>query len=540
MASVSVPTIQVVPAAEEASATPGSAPVQADSATPGSLNESSMVEDEPSKLLEEERFESDEDQALRLLGEGWVVKDECKWTIFEDMEDELQYHRRRSRALGVFVRAYAALHTEYDRLQEGGLGLQEAYEDLQTELKEAVGDVAYWRELAEARAEAQGADAGKAANVEVQTATAPPETLEEAEAAINGSSIPAVEPNTREALRADMLQDAKDQAARWRKVAEKRAEELSVLRRRLEGSTPAALTPRGETPSERPSQPWRETIKQSNPISRLSAGYAAQRACSPLPCFSPQRTPRQAGESEACAVLALASGGPVAGATTNASVALPAATNRRLSFLGSPSTGGKATVSSMAGPLQSIPTPSRAWGPGSLPKRCPGLGSPRRKGEQAAAGVAASLQQRSNGSSSPTPYARVNARPSLEPRTRTSLIGRQLQSTVGKDASSETALSTELAARRQSISLAAVGLGKATRRSSTALMAACERSAKEESFSKEASAHQSDVARGARTPPPMHGRIRTTSPKPPHAGTDEELSIPKHITDLTNMWQDKK
>merc|ERR1719456_1475069 len=117
-------------------------------------SEQPIVEQE--EMAEEELEVDPEDdhvQAERLLNERWVAEDQCRWTIFEDLEDELRYHRRRSRALCCFVRAYAALREDYDRLQEGGLGLQDAYEQLQDELREAVGDAAYWRELAEARAE---------------------------------------------------------------------------------------------------------------------------------------------------------------------------------------------------------------------------------------------------------------------------------------------------------------------------------------------------------------------------------------------------
>merc|ERR1719316_867429 len=112
-----------------------------------------MQPEEPTDLIDADGFDDEQEQAVRLLGERWVVQDQCRWTIFEDLEDELRYHRRRSRALCCFVRAYASLREDYDRLQEGGLGLQDAYEQLQDELREAVGDAAYWRELAEARGE---------------------------------------------------------------------------------------------------------------------------------------------------------------------------------------------------------------------------------------------------------------------------------------------------------------------------------------------------------------------------------------------------
>jgi hypothetical protein len=113
------------------------------------------VDEEGIDINEEDIDNADDDQerAQQLLAEKWVAEDQCRWTIFEDLEDELVYHRRRSRALCCFVRAYGELREEYDQLQEGGIQLQDAYEELQEELRDAVGDAAYWKELAEARAE---------------------------------------------------------------------------------------------------------------------------------------------------------------------------------------------------------------------------------------------------------------------------------------------------------------------------------------------------------------------------------------------------
>merc|ERR1719456_2087253 len=98
-------------------------------------SEQPIVEQE--EMAEEELEVDPEDdhvQAERLLNERWVAEDQCRWTIFEDLEDELSYHRRRSQALCYFVRAYGSLMEERDRLQEAGLSLQEAYEQLEDEL----------------------------------------------------------------------------------------------------------------------------------------------------------------------------------------------------------------------------------------------------------------------------------------------------------------------------------------------------------------------------------------------------------------------
>lgn len=78
------------------------------------------------------------------------LDDRCKWTIFEDAEDEVRYLRRRC---DVLSRGVLAARAEARELHRAGYSLQEAYDVLRLELQEAIGDVAYWQELAEARAE---------------------------------------------------------------------------------------------------------------------------------------------------------------------------------------------------------------------------------------------------------------------------------------------------------------------------------------------------------------------------------------------------
>jgi hypothetical protein len=109
--------------------------------------------------MEEEQHEETTD-VEELLKQRWVLEDQCRWTIFEDLEDELQYHRRRSRALCSFVRAHKALKKERDAalkdrdfFQEKGLELQDQYESLEERLNDAIGDVAYWKELSKASSE---------------------------------------------------------------------------------------------------------------------------------------------------------------------------------------------------------------------------------------------------------------------------------------------------------------------------------------------------------------------------------------------------
>eukprot|EP00929_Paragymnodinium_shiwhaense_P102435 TRINITY_DN6561_c0_g1_i1.p1 TRINITY_DN6561_c0_g1~~TRINITY_DN6561_c0_g1_i1.p1 ORF type:complete len:639 (+),score=151.33 TRINITY_DN6561_c0_g1_i1:110-2026(+) len=78
------------------------------------------------------------------------LDDRFKWTIFEDAEDEISYLRRRG---DVLLRGVLKERQEVAKLHEAGVCIQEAYEGLQQEYRQAVGDAAYWQAMAEARQE---------------------------------------------------------------------------------------------------------------------------------------------------------------------------------------------------------------------------------------------------------------------------------------------------------------------------------------------------------------------------------------------------
>lgn len=82
------------------------------------------------------------EEADRLLGQSWVGANDVDFAIFEDTEAEVVYHRRRSRALGVFVKSYV-------KVKEAGISMMEEYERMEAALEEAAGEAAYWRALAE-------------------------------------------------------------------------------------------------------------------------------------------------------------------------------------------------------------------------------------------------------------------------------------------------------------------------------------------------------------------------------------------------------
>lgn len=86
-------------------------------------------------------------QARNLLGQGCLQ--ESAFVIFEEEGDELQHHRTRSEALGPVVRALDALAGEHERLREAGAFLNDELDRLQEDNRQAAGDLAYWRSIAE-------------------------------------------------------------------------------------------------------------------------------------------------------------------------------------------------------------------------------------------------------------------------------------------------------------------------------------------------------------------------------------------------------
>mmetsp|Transcript_33552 Transcript_33552/g.106435 ORF Transcript_33552/g.106435 Transcript_33552/m.106435 type:complete len:502 (-) Transcript_33552:196-1701(-) len=303
-----------------------------------------------------------------------LLADRCRWTIFEDAEDEIRYLRRRSDVLASGLRASRA---ETARLQEAGVALQEAYEALQQEYREAVGDNAYWQTLAEARAEelaaAQAAAEAAAAGPEPAAAAAGqalaaqgagPATAGQEEQLAEGragaAGLPrALErrPSPREALRAAAAEATHEaalaEARRWRRIAEQRGEELALLRRssglvatasdasqaQMPGAStgsPAALACRGHEPPDGCAEPMLGT-----PSERSASLATPQISPSHLDCSSS---------------MSFASTAARKGAR-----------------------GSAARVRPRALFSQAPPAGARKFGIGSAPRRCPGLGTPTRR-----------------------------------------------------------------------------------------------------------------------------------------------------------------
>jgi len=354
-------------------------------------------------------LEDDHVRCQRLLTERWVVEDQCRWTIFEDLEDELKHHQQRSRALSCFVRAYATLLEEYDHLQEGGLGLQEAYEQMQDELREAIGDAAYWRELAEARGEeATAATDTDGAKSVVQEApgpqalaveTADDDTVSQVAkiAEMELLSADGSEPgksNSHDRLRSEMLKDAQSQVHRWRRLAESRGVELDELRRQdKDNAGVASESPASQTPDRSVGQRWpaRTSLVAATRLNFGSPG-AMQRpsyskALSPpgLACALESNDHRNGQKTlEGCATS-----GPQAHVERDKPLAavvgaVSPATNRCLVF---PSAVASADTASAPPPAATAAPAHAAWGPGSAPRRCAGLGIPTRRKEVAPGGL---------------------------------------------------------------------------------------------------------------------------------------------------------
>lgn len=94
----------------------------------------------------------DEDPFLdldQLLKERWVADDPESFAIFEDEDEELSYHKRRSILLARFVDAFRAIRDDNVRLREAGESLLDDLERLQQDNRHAIGESVYWRTLAE-------------------------------------------------------------------------------------------------------------------------------------------------------------------------------------------------------------------------------------------------------------------------------------------------------------------------------------------------------------------------------------------------------
>lgn len=83
-----------------------------------------------------------------LLQQRWVTE-ACDSVIFEDEADERRFHEQRSRAFGHVLRAFAQVRSENETIREQGASLLEDMDRLQEDYRLALGDVAYYKVLAE-------------------------------------------------------------------------------------------------------------------------------------------------------------------------------------------------------------------------------------------------------------------------------------------------------------------------------------------------------------------------------------------------------
>jgi len=110
-------------------------------------SEGSRCSEEPSSEPPAEFFVQvgDEDavtSAQRLVLEPWIADDPDEFAVFEDARQEAGYHRSRSRALCVFVKAFEQVH-------DAGASMMTDYDRMSKELNEMDGEAAYWKAMAE-------------------------------------------------------------------------------------------------------------------------------------------------------------------------------------------------------------------------------------------------------------------------------------------------------------------------------------------------------------------------------------------------------
>jgi hypothetical protein len=100
------------------------------------------------------------EEVSSLAEERWVCEDPAVTaTIFEEEDQEMEYHRRRSLVLPKLVQGFRAVRRDFDQMQKASESLLEEFERLQSEYTGAVSEVAYWKTLAEEIIATAGDDA---------------------------------------------------------------------------------------------------------------------------------------------------------------------------------------------------------------------------------------------------------------------------------------------------------------------------------------------------------------------------------------------
>jgi len=105
------------------------------------------------------------------------LQDERRWTVFEDEADEIKYLRRRG---DVLAKGLLAARSELARLYEAGMTLQRKFEENLKDVREAKGEIAYWKALAQAAQEEHAVAKTAIAAAETNAALAEARLLKEA------------------------------------------------------------------------------------------------------------------------------------------------------------------------------------------------------------------------------------------------------------------------------------------------------------------------------------------------------------------------
>jgi len=295
------------------------------------------------------------------------LSDGCRWTIFEDTEDEIRHLKRRGDVLSA---ALLATQAKVSRLQDAGVSLQEAYEALQQQFRQVVGDTAYWKALAEARAEQLAS-----AHTFVEPEQGPPEP-EPTQAGPREALRAAAAEAVREAANAD--------ARRWRRTAEQSCEEVGLVQRGAAGlmqvlsKSPdpeaASCCPPFKASEFRQGAVSPTVSRRAPPESRLCKEACGSNSGRSSPSQrSPQMSPQMSPRRSASAPMLV--GGTVAEPSTQADGSARKAVEH--------SRSAQSDAARRSFVPSSGPSNGSKWGPGISLRRCPGLGTPLRKAHSA-------------------------------------------------------------------------------------------------------------------------------------------------------------
>lgn len=187
--------------------------------------------------------------------------------------DEARREAQAAKAEAAYLRAeLAESRAAAGKLQEAGADLQEAYGTLWCELSQAVGDVAYWQTLAETNAAKHG--------------IVPDPTRARASTGVAAASRTEHLRRLRDAAQEKVTEAARTEAAQWRRLAERRGDELR--RRPLLGR--AEVQPQTVAQTSRASCSPERSADRSNSHLKSAPERTTNPMLLPTPCRAGARS----------------------------------------------------------------------------------------------------------------------------------------------------------------------------------------------------------------------------------------------------------